>query len=97
MGFITHYKDPNVANYYDKYVVVPVDNAPSNVVIVCKSHYIHCLIKELDIGNSLDNPTYTPTTLTKEEILDNHGFSLCSFGISTNDKELDLPVKRLDS
>ena len=90
MGFITHFKDPNIANYlsqrHDKYGVVPVYNFPYNVVIVCKSHYIHCLIKELDIGNSLDNPTYTPTTLTKEEILDNHGFGLCSFGISTNDK-----------
>ena len=97
MGFITHFKNPNIANYlsqrHDKYVVVPVDNVPCNVVIVCKSHYIHCLIKELGIDNSLDNPTYTPTILTKEEILNNHGFSLCSFGISTIDKEMDLPSR----
>jgi hypothetical protein len=31
-----------------------------------------------------------PTTLMKEEILDNHRSVLCSFGISTNDEELDL-------
>jgi hypothetical protein len=31
------------------------------------------------------------TTLTKEEILDNHRSVLCSFGISTSDEELDLP------
>jgi hypothetical protein len=49
------------------------------------------LIKELGIDNSLDNPTYTPTTLTKEEIMDNHRSVLCSFGISTKDEELDLP------
>ena len=49
------------------------------------------MIKELGIDNSLDNPTYTPTTLTKEEILDNHRSVLCSFGISTKDEELDLP------
>ena len=49
------------------------------------------MIKELGIDNSLDNPTYTPTTLTKEEILDNHGSVLCSFEISTKDEELDLP------
>jgi hypothetical protein len=49
------------------------------------------LIKKLGIDNSLDNPTYTPTTLTKEEILDNHRSVLCSFGISTKDEELDLP------
>jgi hypothetical protein len=58
---------------------------------VCKLHYIDCLIKELGIDNSLGNPTYTPTTLTREEILDNHWFVLCSFGISTKDEELDLP------
>ena len=84
MEFITHFKDPNVANYLshrnDKYVVVPVDNAPNNAVFVCTE----------GICNSLDSPTYTPTTLTTEEILDNHGFGLCSFRISTNDKELDI-------
>jgi len=58
---------------------------------VCKSHYINCLINELGIDNSLGNPTYTPTTLTKEEILNNHRSVLCSFGISTKDEELDLP------
>jgi hypothetical protein len=34
--FITHFKNPNVANYLShhnyKYVVVPVDSAPNNVV-----------------------------------------------------------------
>ena len=40
------------------------DKAPNNIVCVCKSRYIDCLIKELGIDNSLDNPT----TLTKEEI-----------------------------
>ena len=27
----------------------------------------------------------------KDEILDNHGSVLCSFGISTKDEEVDLP------
>jgi hypothetical protein len=49
------------------------------------------LINELGIDNSLGNSTYTLTTLTKEEILDNHKSVLCSFGISTKDEELDLP------
>ena len=56
-----------------------------------KSHYIYCLIKELDIDALVGTPTYTPTTLTKEEILDNHRSVLYSFGISTKDDELDLP------
>jgi hypothetical protein len=56
------FKDPNVGKHlsllHDKYVIVSVDKAPNN--IVCKSHYIDCLIKELGIDNSLGNPTYTP-------------------------------------
>ena len=76
---------------HDKYVIVSTDKAPNNIGCVCKSHYIDCLIKEVGIDNSLGNPTYTPTTLTKEEILDNHRSVLCFFGISTKDEELDLP------
>jgi hypothetical protein len=84
------FKDPNVAKHlsllHDKYVIVSADKAPNNIVFVCKSHYKDCLIKELGIDNSLGNPTYTPKTLTKEEILDNHRSVLCSFGISTNQR-----------
>ena len=90
------FKDPNVANHlsvlHDKYVIVSADKAPNNIVFVCKSHYIDCLIKELHIDNSLGNPTDTPPTLTKEEMLDDHRSVLCSFGISTKDEELDLPL-----
>jgi len=89
------FKDPNVAKHlsllHDKYVIVSAEKAPSNIVFVCKSHYIDCLIKELGIDNSLGDPTYTPTTLTKEEILDKHRSVLCSFGISTKDEELAQP------
>jgi hypothetical protein len=89
------FTDPNVAKHlsllHDKYVIVSTDKAPNNIVFVCKSHNIYCLIKELSIDNSLGNPTYTSTTLTKEEILDNHRSVLCSFGISTKGEELDLP------
>jgi len=89
------FKDPNVAKHlsllHDKYVIVSADTSANNIVYVCKSHYIDCLIKELGFDNSLGNPKYTSTTLTKEQILDNHRSVSCSFGISPNDKELDLP------
>ena len=58
-----------------------IEKVPNNIEFVHKSHYIDCLIKELGIGNLLGNPTYTPTTLTKDEILDNHRSVLCSFEI----------------
>jgi hypothetical protein len=60
------FKDPNVAKYlsllHDKYVTVSA--APNNIVFLCKSHYIDCLIKELGIDNSVGNPRYIPTTLS---------------------------------
>ena len=58
---------------------------------MCKSHYVDCLLTNFGIDNALSNPTYIPTTLTNEEILDNHWSVLCSFGISTKDKEPDIP------
>jgi hypothetical protein len=89
------FKDPNVAKHlsllHDKYVIVSANKAPNNLVFVCRSHYIDFLIKELGIDNLLGHPTYSPTTLTKEDIMDNHRSVLCSFGISTKDEELDLP------
>ena len=61
------FKDPNVAKHlsllHDKYVIVSTDKAPNNIVCVCKSHYIDCLIKELGIDNSLGNPTCTATII----------------------------------
>lgn len=48
---------------------------------------IDCLIKEIGIGNSIDNPTYIPMILTKVEIQDNHLSVLYSFGISNKDEE----------
>jgi hypothetical protein len=91
----SNFKDPNVAKYmsllHDKYVIVSADKAPNNIDFVRQSHYVDCLIKELGIDNSLGNLTYTPTTPTKEEFLDNHRYVLCSFWISTKNEELDLP------
>lgn len=49
------------------------------------------MIKYLLNVNSLDSPTFTPTTHKKEEI-DNHRYFSCSFGISTKGEEMDLPA-----
>ena len=83
------FKDPIIIKHpflpHDNYVIVSADKASNNIVFVCKLHYVDSLIKELGIENSLGNPTYTTTTLTKEEFLDNHRHVLCSFGISIKD------------
>ena len=47
------FKDLNVAKhmsyFHNKYVVVPADNATSNIVFVCTSHYIDCLMFSLSV------------------------------------------------
>ena len=64
------FKDPDVAKHlsllHDKCVIVSADKALNNIVFVCKSHYVNCLINELCINNLLGNPIYTPTTLKKK-------------------------------
>jgi hypothetical protein len=65
------FKDPNVAKHlsllHDKYVVVPGDKTPSNIVFcVCNSHYEDCLIKELGIDNSLVATLHIPRRLVRK-------------------------------
>ena len=37
--------------YLNKYVFVPADKAPNNIIIICKRYYIETLIKELGLNN----------------------------------------------
>ena len=39
-----------LADLHNKYVSVPADKAPNNIII-CKRYYIETLIKELGLGN----------------------------------------------
>ena len=46
------FDDPDVAatrlaEIHEKFVVVPADKASNNIVFVCKTHYINCLMEEL--------------------------------------------------
>jgi len=63
----------------------------NNLVFVCKIYYTACLVGELDVINSTGNPTYTPTSLSKEEILSNHKSVISSFGLSIKDDYVYLP------
>ena len=61
----------NVANtlstIHDKYVVVPADKSQNNIVFVCKTFYIQCLLSEVDIENNCNDKTYTATTLQRRD------------------------------
>ena len=55
-----------LAEIHEKFVVVPADKASNNIVFVCKTHYINCLIEELGISTMTGNPTYNLTAMSKE-------------------------------
>ena len=55
-----------------------------------QKHYVDCLIAELGIDSN-GNPTYTATTLSKEEIINNHKSVINSFGLNIKDESCDIP------
>jgi hypothetical protein len=73
---------------HNRHVVVPADKAPNNIILICKEHYNDCLKIELGLESSQGNPT----TLSKEEIIDNHMSVLYSFSLSMKDEDCVLPL-----
>ena len=88
-------EDPTVSKYlsdfHEKFVLVPADKASNNIVVICKTYYYQCLIEELGLFDTCGNPTYTPVTQSKKEILDNHNSVLHSFHIPVSQKDMEIP------
>ena len=63
--------------------VLPEDKTTkhNHILFTCKRYYIDCLEIESVLDSWHDNPTYTATTLSKEEIIDNHKLILSSLGL----------------
>jgi hypothetical protein len=73
-------------------VLVPADKACNNIVVVCKAHYYNCILNELGIYSTFGNPTYTPTALSKDKILQNHRSVLDTCNILIDEmNEFELP------
>lgn len=55
---------------HDHYVLVPADKGSNNYFVVCKAHYmyINCIFKELGYDSAHGNPSYTLSSLSKQEI-----------------------------
>jgi hypothetical protein len=76
---------------HEEFVLVPADKACNNIVFVCKAHYNKCILNELGINSTFGNPTYTPSTLSKDEILQNQ-VRFDTFNKSVNGmNEFELP------
>ena len=80
-----------LSELHNKFIILPADKAPNNIVFICKKYYHESMLKELNIDSPQQNGTYTPTFLTKQEILENHKSVLHSFGIKTEQHDLNLP------
>ena len=60
---------------HSKYVFIPADKAPNNIVIICKRYYIEILIKELGLDScstATGNSTYTSCQMSSEDIVSTH-------------------------
>ena len=57
-----------LAEIHEKFVVVPANKASNNIVFVCKTNYINCLMEELGMSTMTGNPTYNLTVRSNDEI-----------------------------
>ena len=82
-----------LSHLHNKYVFVPADKAPNNIIIICKRYYIETLIKELGLDNSFTttgNSTYIPCQMSSEDIVNTHDTFMKSFGIELSDDDKRL-------
>ena len=78
----------------NKYVFVPADKAPNNIIIICKAYYIETLIKELGLDNCFTptgNSTYTSCQMSSEDIVNTHDTFMKSLGIELCEEDKRLP------
>ena len=83
-----------LSDQHNKYVFVPADKAPNNIIIICKRYYIVTLIKELGLDNCSTprgNSTYTSCQMSSEDIVNTHDTFMKSLGIELFDDDKRLP------
>ena len=84
-----------LSDLHNKYVFVPADKAPNNIIIICKRYYyIDTLIKELGLDNCstpTGNSTYTSCQMSLEDIVNTHDTFMKSLRIELSDYDKRLP------
>ena len=83
-----------LSDLHNKYVFVPADKAPHNIIIICKRYYIETLIKELGLDNSptlTGNSAYTSCQMSSENIVNTYDTFMKSLGIELSDDDKRLP------
>ena len=83
-----------LSDLHNKYVFVPADKAPNNIIIICKRYYIETLITELGLDNcstQTGHSTYTSCQMSSEDIVNTHDTFMKSLGIELSDDDKRLP------
>ena len=83
-----------LSDLHNKYVFVPANKAPNNIIIICKRYYIKTLIKELGLDNCFTptgNSTYTSCQMSLGDIVNTHDTFMKSLGIELSDDDKRLP------
>ena len=83
-----------LSDLHSKYVFVPADKFPNNVIIICERYYIETLIKELGLDNCstpTGNSAYTSYQMSSEDIVNTHDTFMKSPGIELSDDDKRLP------
>ena len=83
-----------LSDLHNKYVFVPADKAPNNIIILCKRYYIETLIKELGLDNCstpTGTSTYTSCQISSEDIVNTHDTFMTSLGIELSEENKRLP------
>ena len=83
-----------LSDLHSKYVFIPADKPPNNIIIRCKRYHIETLIKELGLDNCftpIGNSTYTSCQMSSEDIVNTHDTFMKSLGIELSD-EITLPI-----
>ena len=88
--------DDKVTKYLDelqeRYVMVPIDKADSNVAFICKRYYIEVLTKELGLQGSQSNTYEHLQNSNQNEIIADHQKHLQEqFGITVPEEMRTLP------
>ena len=82
------------SDLHSKYVFVPADKAPNNIVIICERYYIETLSTALgldDCSTPAGNSTYTSCQMSSEDIVNTHDTLMKSLGIELSDDDKRLP------
>ena len=77
-----------------KYVFIPADKAPNNIIIIRKRYYIETLIKELGLDNcstATENSAYTLYQMSSEDLVNTHDTFMKSLGIELSDDDKRSP------